>query len=280
VRLVQNFGDTVAVGLSIESPQAVTNASNNVPATVAAYPANTTYQVTGSAGGLFNSTTNYTTDPAPDLILKAAFDPGYGHYEVYGLGRWFRSVVGTGTNTRTGGGVGAGAILPIVGPMLSFEARGLAGKGIGRYGASQLADFTVQPNGELSPIKEYQVLLGLIYQPIPSLQAYLYGGREKASSNYFTTVVGTTTYSYGYGAPAYNNSGCYVLGGKCAGNPGSVDEVTAGLWWKYYSGKLGNLQLGLQAAYNQVRLLSGVGGEPSANVFEGEVSFRYYPYQK
>jgi hypothetical protein len=285
LRLVEKFSDAFSLGFSVESPQAVTNATNNVPSTDSAYPANTTYQLTGNAGGLLDNATNYTLDSAPDLIVKAALDPGYGHYELYGLGRWFRSAVGTDTDTVFAGSVGGGLILPIVGDVLSIQGSGLVGKGIGRYGSAQLPDFTMQPDGSLSALKGYAALIGLFWKPIPDLQIYGYGGREQESADYFSGTVtptggGTpTVYAYGYGDPLYNNSGCETLGGKCVGNIQQVEELTGGLWWKYYHGQLGNLQLGLQAAYNQVTAFSGKGGAPETNVFEGEISFRYYPYQ-
>ncbi len=284
LRFVEKFSNAFSLGFSVESPQAVLNASNNVPSTLSAYPANTYYNATPSASGLLNSTTTYSVDSAPDLILKAALDPGYGHYELYGLGRWFRSAVGTDTNTVFGGGIGGGAILPIVSNVLNIQFSGLTGKGIGRYGSSQLSDVTVEPSGELSPIRGYQALFGLFWKPIPSLQTYIYAGREQESSDYFdqAITVGTTStlYGYGYGNPMYNNTGCYILGSsKCVANPQEVEEVTGGFWWKYYTGQLGNLQLGLQVAYNQLNAFDGVGGAPSTNVFETLVSFRYYPFQ-
>lgn len=284
LRLVQKFSNAFSLGFSVESPQAVLNTSNNVPSTLSAYPANTYYNATPSASGLLDSATTYSIDPAPDLILKAALDPGYGHYELYGLGRWFRSAVGTDTNTVFGGGIGGGAILPIVPNVLSIQASGLVGRGIGRYGSAQLSDVTLEPNGTLSTLKGYQALIGLFWKPVPSLQIYGYTGREQLSADYFdqaiTTAGVSTLYAYGYGNPLYNNSGCYLLGSsKCVANPQRVEEVTGGFWWKYYHGPLGNLQLGLQIAYNQLNAFSGVGGAPSTNVFEGMVSFRYYPFQ-
>jgi hypothetical protein len=282
LRVVQKLGDALSVGVSLESPQAVTNASNNVPSTMSAYPSNFLYQAAGNAGGLLDNATNYTIDVAPDVIAKAALDPGWGHYELYGLGRWFRTAVGTSTNTTGGGGVGAGAILPIVPKMLSFQVSGLVGRGIGRYSSSQLPDVTVRPDGTFAAIKGYDVLFGLLFTPVDPLQIYAYVGRDQASSeyDYATLGTGTTVYGYGYGNPLYNNSGCYTLGGKCSGNVMRSDEATAGFWWKYYQGRLGNLQLGAQIAYNEDTFFTGVGGSPSTNVFEGEVSFRYYPYQK
>ncbi|HUN25211.1 MAG TPA: hypothetical protein VMU67_02810 [Steroidobacteraceae bacterium] len=290
VRIVQEFSKTFSLGLSLESPQTVVNASNTVPSALAssAYPAGLLYSTTpSSAGGLLDNATSYTYDIAPDVVLKAALDPGWGHYELYGLGRWFRTAIpgaSASENTVTGGGIGGGAILPLIPHVLSVQVSGLYGKGIGRYSSSQLADVTLQPNGDFSPIKEYDVLLGLMYNPVPQLQIYGYFGRDKASADYFDATITAAgvvdgPYAYGYGNPLYNNSGCYTLGGKCQGNVAQSDEVSAGVWWKYYEGRLGNLQLGLQLAYNQDDLFNGVGGSPRTGVSEGMVSFRYYPYQ-
>ena len=287
LRMVQTFGDAFSLGLSLESPQAVTNASNDVSAALSskAYPSNLLFQAAGNAGGLLDNATNYTIDVAPDVILKAALDPGYGHYELYGLARWFRSAVGTSTDTSTGGGVGFGAYFPIVPNVLTFQVSGLVGKGIGRYSSSQLPDVTLEPTGALSAISEYDLLFGVYYNPVPALQIYAYLGRDKASSDHFSATItsgGVVSgpFDYGYGSPGYNNSGCYTLGGTCVANIAKSDEASAGFWWKYYQGTLGNLQLGLQFAYNQDTAFAGVGGAPSTNVFEGMASFRYYPYQR
>src|SRR5262249_9718096 len=43
--------------------------------------------VNTGGGGDFLQTINVTPDQAPDIIEKVAFDPGWGHYEIYGLQR-------------------------------------------------------------------------------------------------------------------------------------------------------------------------------------------------
>ncbi len=67
----------------------------------------------------------YSTDIAPDVIVKAAADPGWGHYEVFGIARFFHdrvSGVGNGhNNTRLAGGVGGGAILPVIDKQLDVR---------------------------------------------------------------------------------------------------------------------------------------------------------------
>jgi hypothetical protein len=41
------------------------------------------------AGGGFLTGVNVTTDQAPDILVKAALDPGWGHYELFGIQRFF-----------------------------------------------------------------------------------------------------------------------------------------------------------------------------------------------
>ena len=83
-------------------------------------------------------TVNYSIDVAPDVIVKVAWDPGFGHYEIYGLGRAFRDRAAQENHTMYGGGVGAGMILPLA-RQLDFQLSGLAGRGIGRYGSRAAA---------------------------------------------------------------------------------------------------------------------------------------------
>jgi len=279
VRFVEHFSPALSLGLSVESPQAVTSNGINsagLPTGTTFPPGSVNFQNTGDAAGLENNSTTYTADNKPDVIAKAAADPGYGHYEVYGLARWFQSTVALQSTSSMGGGIGAGMILPLLPDnSMTFQASGLAGKGIGRYGSTQLPDVTMQPNGKLSPLQEYQFLLGLTYLPNHDLTTYLYAGREKEKATYYT--VGAET--FGYGAPEFNNSGCLQTSGTCVGNTNAVEEVTAGFWWKFYSGQLGNFQFGLQGEFLQRDAFGGVGGAPSANIFIGMTSFRYYPYQ-
>jgi hypothetical protein len=317
LRLVDKLADGLWAGLSLESPQATgiitttSLAAGGIKGTLPPSPttgfpgtgqlgngggtctaSTTTTTTTTTTGDTSTSTstststcsvtgTSFSTDVAPDIVAKIAADPGFGHYEVYGLARWFRSEIGPASQTTMGGGVGGGAILPIAPDVLSFQVSGLIGHGIARYGSASLNDVVVKPDGQLEPIAEYQVLAGLILTPNPAFQAYLYAGREQQTRTlyqYSTATVGP--YWYGLGAPTLNNSGCYTLNGTCSGQNQKVDEVTGGFWWKFYRGPLGNAQFGLQLGYVQRTLFTAVGGAPDANMFEGMASFRIYPYQK
>ncbi len=90
LRLTQSLLDSkLTLGVSIEGPQttlggrgfsAFTNAAG-------ATSQNFWYVAPGNGGGLNNFTdaTGYTPNRAPDIVVKAVLDPGWGHYEVFGI---------------------------------------------------------------------------------------------------------------------------------------------------------------------------------------------------
>ncbi len=277
LRLVKLIGNSAAFAVSFESPAA---------SFTGATPTTTVTTEPGVSGGLLPSTNNYSIDFAPDVIAKLAFDPGWGHYEIYGMARGFRdryeptagSVAGT-NNTTWGGSVGGGMILPLT-AQLAFQASALYGDGIGRYGSGQLPDVTVEPNGTVSAIREADILLGLTYKPVSRLTLYAYGGEEQAQRTAYTSPTGVL---YGYGNLAYNNSGCNLLTGTattCVANTQKLEQFIVGEWWKVYEGTIGNFQIGFQYTYEDRLAFLGKGGAPSTNISMGFFSFRYYPYQR
>jgi len=165
-------------GLSLESPQAVIFSGPNAPF------APVTFNNPGRSG--LNPTATYSTDVGPDIVAKVTADPGWGHFEAYGLGRAFRSRANFSNHTILGGGGGLGAVLPILPKLLDFQADFLAGNGIGRYGSAGLPDVTVKPDGVLAPIPEIQALIGLVGHPTDTIDLYAYGGVEAANSTSFT----------------------------------------------------------------------------------------------
>jgi hypothetical protein len=160
----------------------------------------------------------------------------------------------------------------------------MEGKGIGRYGSAQLSDVTFSPNGGISPIKENMVLTGLTWHTNPDLDIYLFGGREADSKKDFDY----NGVALGYGNPAYNNSGCDVVGGTCVGNAKSIWQGTAGFWWKFYQGKFGKMQFGAQYSHTEKESFAGQGfvngvlvngaASPKAKEDMFFTSFRYYPF--
>jgi hypothetical protein len=190
LRVVKDFGSWAAFGLSIENPaELVYNSTGavasggNVGGWLVNF-ANAGNSFLGS-GGYAN---NFAPDVAPDIIGKAAFDPGWGHYEVFAIARFFNDntfgcvVAATGLctttaaltlvpgqqsqRTKSGDGVGGSVLLPIT-KYLDIQASALYGSGIGRYGAANLSDVVVAPDGSLSPIKRSMHWGGLFCTPGP-----------------------------------------------------------------------------------------------------------------
>ena len=232
-RVVKDFGGKFALGFSVEAPQATiggrgfssvtTINSAAAPATIVTSGATTAttgnffLNAPGAGGGLLNAfdSTGYTVNKAPDLIFKAAADPGFGHYELFGIVSFFRDriypcgVVGTnttdtvpGTTTLTGnclsptptvvssfgatntssngGGFGASALLPLFNKHVDFSAKAVAGDGVGRYGSAQLADATARPDGTLALIRTAHGLGRVEWHVTPKFDLYAYYGAEYA----------------------------------------------------------------------------------------------------
>jgi hypothetical protein len=102
VRVTKSFGDKLTLGLSAEAPQTTIGGRgfNSVTTSVAGGAAATTSQnfffnAPGNGAGLYNAfdPTGYTVNKIPDFIFKAALDPGWGHYEVFGIVSDFRDRV-------------------------------------------------------------------------------------------------------------------------------------------------------------------------------------------
>ena len=277
IRVAKDFDDKkLWLAASLENPQTNYYAGSNGTG-VGIGTAN--YQNPGA--GILANGNQYSTEIAPDLIVKASYDPGYGHYELFGLGRFLHdrvSVVGTGhNNTVLGGGIGGGLILPIIKNKLDVQFSGLAGYGIGRYGTSQLPDAIIGQDGSPKPIPEVQALLGVIGHPIDSIDLYGYGGTEQERRTSFDAA----GKGYGYGSPLYSNAGCLVELSPlpCTANTSGTVQGTVGAWWSFLKGGFGTAELGAQYAYTHRFTFKGVGGSPGADENTALVSFRYLPFQ-
>src|SRR5579864_1984302 len=84
-RVTKNFANKVWLGFSVENSQETITAHNN--------PSNSFVGTAGTLGGLYNSLANYSFNSSPDFVVKAAFEPGFGHYEIFGLESQFRARV-------------------------------------------------------------------------------------------------------------------------------------------------------------------------------------------
>jgi hypothetical protein len=212
------------------------------------------------------------------VALESPFGPQLPlHVEAYGIFRDFYTRVGESNQDVQGGGFGGGAVLSVIPKVLDLQASGLVGRGIGRYGSSQLPDVTFNPSGTAEPIRESMILAGATLHATPALDVYLYAGRESEQQQ---SYVGPTGLAYGYGNPLYINSGCFSDTSTltCNGNTREVDQITAGFWDKPYQGRFGRIQWGVQYSYTERKTFSGVGGAPSADDNMIFTSFRYYPF--
>ena len=287
LRVDQDFLDhRVWLGASLEEPQSVYyTGPNGLGVTSASGSA----LISNTGGSLLNSTANYSDDIAPDLIVKAAFDPGWGHYEAFGLGKLLHDRVNlpndNRNNTTVGGGGGGGAILPLIPRALDFQLSGMAGYGIGSYASGQLPDAIVSSTGSPRPLFEYTILAGLVGHPTPLIDLYSYVGTEQISRASFN--LGGK--AYGYGNPLYQNGGCNIeltAASACVGNTSGFTQGTVGGWWRFLKGNFGTLQAGAQFSYTRREIFSGAGTvagtrAPSATTDDSMFyfSFRYLPFQ-
>jgi hypothetical protein len=256
--------------------------------------------VNTGGGGDFLQGVNVTTDQAPDIIEKASFDPGWGHYEIYGLQRFFSdntlrcavgacvagstTMVGTPDNKTTfGAGIGGSVLLPLIPKYLELTANGLYGRGVGRYGAGQLPDVTINSDGSLSLVTGWSAMVGLIGHPWEGLDVYVYAGQEEVAANFFN--IGTTL--FGLGNPGFSNATCFTTtpfsfaGGTptdCIANNKRLSEITAGFWQSVYKGDLGRVTVGAQYEYIKRKAFVGIGGDVAADNNVVMTSLRYYPF--
>jgi hypothetical protein len=330
LRVVKSFHDRFALGFAIEGPQTTIGGRGFSTFTSATGTVSQNFWLNapGASGGLFNAfdPTGYTPNKAPDFLVKAAFDPGLGHYEVFGILSEFRnriypcavvspasstgtpgtagsvtlvgpalscsaaptatapSTAGAFNDSRTGGGAGASALVPL-GKKVDAGVKFTAGSGIGRYGSAQLADVTARPDGTLALVKSAQWLGRVEFHPTPKLDLYAYFGQEYAGRAGYTgyqtvrfttttltgtapgapvgtatTVTTSQTAIGGYGSPLANNSGCSTettpagtgtpgTGGTCAGDIRAISEASVGFWHKVYNGPKGGVRWGIQYSY-------------------------------
>lgn len=312
VRVAKNLSNKVWLAASMENSQATVTTHGNAD--------NFLVGSAGNAGGLYNSAisncasssilnttgtsvtttttctpiANYSFNPSPDFIVKLAFEPGFGHYEIFGLEASFRdrlfpcggvsatticdgktgpTALGAFNDSKTGGGFGANARWTIA-KHVDFGLHALFGKGIGRYGTGGLPDSAIRADGAFALVKNAQGL-GTLEWHGPKLDIYLNGGVEFAGRAVdFDTNPGDTTFGkyVGYGSPHVANFGCYtetpppaatgfLPGGlsNCTADTRALIEGTAGFWYRFYNGPKGRMQFGAQYSYVTRQTWYGTG---------------------
>ena len=218
-RVVQSMlNNRLALGIAVEGPQATVGGRGFSAYTNAAGATSQNFFVNapGNGGGLYNAfdPTGYTVNKAPDLIAKLAVDPGWGHYELFGIISTFRarvypcatvspkastattilvgaplscgaaptattpSAAGAFNDSRLGGGLGVSATVPLIAKKLDVGLKVVAGDGIGRFGSAQIPDVTARPFGTLAPIRTGHAMARLEFHPNSKLDLYAYVGDE------------------------------------------------------------------------------------------------------
>jgi hypothetical protein len=283
-RFQEAFRPWFTLALGLENSQYQFSASNA--------PSNFFFGSAGAAGGLNNPEANYTNQVAPDMIVKAAFDPKHGHYEVGGVVRLFRdryypsapSSTGAQNDTKVGGGFVANARFPVV-SKLDLGLHLVAGDGTGRYGPALLPDITVKPNGTLEPLRNAQSLVSLEGHPTKKLDLFAYTGAEYVQRTYYRSTTGALV---GYAPPTANNIGCeteavptsgtgYAPGtAPCLGATRVITQGSLGCVYRIYNGPAGKLQYGVAYSYLTRQGWTGTGGAPNAVNNLLYTSVRYY----
>lgn len=303
LRVTKDLADkSIWLAASLENPQSTFagTAGNQLPTGVSVIDlatGNTAINGAPAAGAAFsgfNSVNTSSLNRIPDVIVKAAWEPYIGlsrplHVEAFGIYRSFYDTItvtsantqgltpGVHTSDVSGGGFGAGVTYTAVPKILDLQASMMTGKGIGRYGASQLADATLKPNGEIAPIQETMFLAGATVHATPDLDIYLFGGQEREGDE--ANRLDNTFYGFGnLNATAFTKTGCTTVGGSCSATVRQVSQITAGLWDKAYTGAFGQIRLGLQYSHTMLEGFSGGGYTPKTSADMVFTSFRYYPF--
>jgi Skp family chaperone for outer membrane proteins len=210
---------------------------------------------------------NISFNQAPDLIAKVAIDPGWGHYEVFGIGRFAHETVypnvttdrvkyggqadiegysggalgssvvaaasttGGFSNSILLGGIGGSLRVPLIVDKLTFGAKGLYGPGMGRYGDSTLADVTANSWGGLGPIHNLSGLLTVEANPTPRLAIYLnYGGDFAGRADYSTP----TSTTLGSPTATFCPTG-FTAAAQCTATPTAAQLAAGGAWGGHWS---------------------------------------------
>ncbi len=290
-RVSKDIGKTFFIGASVENAEMLNLSGQGLPT-------NELFGSTGTGGGLYNSTANYSFNYTPDFIVKIAMQPGWGHWELFGIERNFRDRIypTTGSpynSTAIGDGIGGSVRGVIANKKVTIGLKGLWGQGVGRYGSSTIADATLRPNATISPIHGFSALSTVELNPTPNFNLYLNYGADYLDRDY--VLNGTT--QVGYGTRSTNMSGCLVetmngtaaAGGaapvapaNCGGSNKDIQELTVGYWWNIHNSPKGRLRQGIQYSWFDRTLWSGTGGTANpGNGAHGDdsmifTSFRYY----
>jgi hypothetical protein len=303
LRLTKDFADKQFwLAASLENPQSTFTGTSGsgLPGGVSVVDLATGSSVINPAPAVgagfsgFNSVNTSSFNKTPDVILKAAWEPYIGvarplHVEAFGLYRdFYDQITVSAANTQglapgvheasvSGGGWGTGVTYAAIPKILDLQASVMSGKGIGRYGAAQLSDATLNVDGKVAPIRETMYLVGATLHATPKLDLYLFGGDERENAR--TSSFGGANFGFGnLSNTVFTAAGCTTVGGACSATVRDVGQLTAGLWDKAYTGSFGQVRIGLQYSHTRLEGFSGGGYTPKTSDDMIFTSFRYYPF--
>jgi hypothetical protein len=250
--------------------------------------------------------TNISFNQAPDILVKAAFDPGWGHYEVFGIAGFAHETVypgvtqnsvkyggiadvegfnGAAPNTAvlaksstTGyygnsivlGGIGGSLRIPVIKDKLTFGAKGLYGPGMGRYGNSTLSDVTNDASGDLKPIHNASGLFTLEATPTPRLLIYLnYGGDYASRADYATSALTLSdpTATFCQTGVTVANASTY-----CSAKPTAAMFAAGGNWGSHFTATPAITPIGYGSRYASVSATCATAANPGLS--SGSVGYQ------
>ena len=254
-RVTKNLHDKVWLGLELEEAESTYSAAS-VPANVMGL--NTSQNT--STGVLLlpflpNYSNGHSTPMAPDLAAKVAVEPGWGHFEIKGLGRFFRDRIASTENT-----VGQLECDLRLRCWLRCDPACCTEQGGYHPGRSRrarhrpirrrrIAGRHVGPrDGRMLPLRTADVLGGIEAHPGKKLDTYGYLGNEYVGRYAAVTATGGPA---GYGSPLVSYRSCTneVAVNTCSGANRNVQEATAGYWYRIFKGPFGTVQYGNQVAF-------------------------------
>ncbi len=300
MRLGKAIGKNVNFALELTNPTSLTQANNTTTGIAGLASVGNGLDANSLASGctistpvapatqgtlVCTNTPTYSTNMAPDMIVKLTHDSKFGHFEVKGVGRFFRDRVlpttagGVTTpgwnNTDLGGGVGAGWVIPVVSKKIDFIAQGLYGKGISRYQDAGQYDFVVRSTDHnLQPLRAFSALAGFETHPTKKTELdFIFGEEYYFRTLYVTNAAAiaanpATAPAYaGYGVPTANNVACYFelnslapAGSACSPNNKVLWNGKVYGYYDLFRGPHGTLRYGAEYDYDYRSTWSGTGG--------------------
>jgi hypothetical protein len=296
LRLSQQFGKNINLAVGLTNPTMLSSANNETGSVAGVASLGNSLlgnslvnACSGTTIGECTNTPLYTTNLAPDVIVKLAFDDAkIGHFELKTIGRAFRdrivptATAGASDNYAYGYGYGAGAVIPVVAKKVDLILQGLYGKGVSRYEDSGQYDVVIRLDSDkqMQPLKSYSYIAGFETHPAPKVEIDGLFGQEHYYQDLYITnpaavLAGTAAPSLGgYGAPTTSVSGCFYenaaaavangAGDACAPNNKTLWNAKLYGYYDLYKGTKGTLRYGAEVDY--IERTTWAGGAHAATL--------------